>query len=342
LKFAALNIIIFAIVTQIFLSGTLLAQDIHFSQFFTTTVLNNPAHAGVSDNEILVSTNYRNQWASIAQPFHTQYFSIDKKHFIGSQQFGFGLSVLGDQSSGGNLMANKFYFSISYTKFINNHQFVLGIQPGFVYKSFGLSAMTFGSQFNSNTNKFDASLPSYEIGLNDNTRYFDLNIGVLWRTYIRNMMPQIGFSFGHLNRPNESFANSGEHITLPYKYLVHAQIKIPVLPKYDLTPTMLVTYTPGAREFVSGAIGGYNIDKFFIPVKRIYMFNMYRINPVRNIDAIIVGGGLNFAGFNLGISYDLNVSSLYKATNLRGAFEISLQYSGALIQKPVTQPCSIF
>jgi type IX secretion system PorP/SprF family membrane protein len=342
LKFTGLNVIIFALVSQFILSNSIHAQDIHFSQFYTTTVLNNPANAGISDNDIRIATNYRNQWANISQPFNTYYFSVDKRQYISNQQFGFGISAVNDQSSGGLLQANKFYFSISYTKFINNNQFVFGIQPGLVFKSLGSQSMTYGTQFNPITNKFDSSLPSNEKGLNDNSNYFDFNVGILWRSSIKNTMPLVGFSIGHINKPTETFFNLGKQPSLALKYIFNAQIKIPILVSYDITPCILTSYIPGTREMVAGAIGGYNIEKFIIPVKRIYATNLYRINPLRNIDAVIVGGGVCFANFDIGITYDLTVSSLHKANQFRGAFEISLQYNGALRQKQITEPCHIY
>jgi len=41
---------------------------------------------------------------------------------------------------------------------------------------------------------------------------------------------------------------------------------------------------------------------------------------------LMIGGGLRILKFDLCISYDLNISTLRKASNFYGAFEISLIY----------------
>src|SRR5215813_2231473 len=49
------------------------AQDLHFSQYFNTPLLVNPANTGFApDVDYRVGINYRNQWASITpNPYKT-------------------------------------------------------------------------------------------------------------------------------------------------------------------------------------------------------------------------------------------------------------------------------
>ena len=46
------------------------AQDIHFSQFFATPLLN-PANSGRHDGRWRAGLNYRNQWQSVTAPWRT-------------------------------------------------------------------------------------------------------------------------------------------------------------------------------------------------------------------------------------------------------------------------------
>ena len=342
-KFRGLNVIIIVIVSLFFFRNSIYAQDIHFSQILSTPVVTNPANTGIFDGQLRVTSDYRNQWANIGVPFNTFYTAIDKKLIISNQLFGIGGLVIHDQSSSSNLSADKMFLSLSYSRFYKNHQFVIGIQPGMVYKYFSANGITFGSQFDPANSRFDPNLPSQENNLVDNRYYFDVNIGILWRAHIRNALPEAGFSISHINRPIESFTSDNDAYRLPLKYTFHAQINLPINAKYDLTPCFLFSHTPGAREFVIGAIGGYSPDNFFIPVKKLYALNLYRLNPERNIDAIIIGGGVKFSKLDVGISYDINVSSLHQATNFNGAFEISLIYTGAGSRpKSAVEPCNIY
>jgi type IX secretion system PorP/SprF family membrane protein len=318
------------------------AQDIHFSQFYAAPLLTNPANTGMSGEDIRIANIYRNQWAKIGAPFETFSTSIDKKLIILDQFFGLGGTVVHDQSSSFNLSANEFLLSISYAKIINNQQFTVGLQSGFVSRSFNLRGLTFGSQFDQLNQLFNTNLPSLESGLADRLSYFDLNVGVFWRTLIRNVMPSAGISVSHVNMPVEKFSTSSSGSRLPVKLTFNSSLIVPVNSKINLTPCLLYSYTPGAHEFLLGTVGDYDINTFNIPAKKLYAVAMFRSNPPRNVDAFILGGGLEFLKFNLGVTYDFNISPLSTITNFNGAFEISLIFTGGRrTRNNVSQPCYI-
>jgi type IX secretion system PorP/SprF family membrane protein len=304
------------------------AQDIHFSQFYSAPLITNPANTGMSGEDMRIAVNYRNQWAKVGSPYETLSASLDRKLAILNHTFGIGGAILHDQSSSFNLSANEFLMSMSYSRIINNHQFTIGLQPGFVSKAFNLEGLTFGSQFDPTGQFFNGSLPSLENGLSGQINYLDINVGIFWRTLIRYIMPSAGISVSHVNFPVEKFSTSSSGTRLSAKLTFNGEVVIPVNSRIDLTPLMLYSYTPGTNEFIAGTIGGYAINSFSIPVKKIYALTMVRLNPMRDIDAVIFGGGAKFLNFNLGISYDFNISPLRTVTNFNGGFEISLIYTG--------------
>ena len=55
------------------LGPTAFSQDLHFSQFFNSPLLTNPANTGfIPEGDYRLGMNYRNQWASItAFPYKT-------------------------------------------------------------------------------------------------------------------------------------------------------------------------------------------------------------------------------------------------------------------------------
>jgi type IX secretion system PorP/SprF family membrane protein len=340
--FTRTSLIILAFIVLIFQGINLQAQDIHFSQFYAAPLLTNPANTGMSGEDLRIASIYRNQWARLGAPFETVNFSLDKKLIIENQSFGIGGMLLHDQSSSYNLAATGFMLSLSYTKIINNQQFTIGIQPGYVAKSYNLNGLTFGTQFNGSTDLFDASLPSSETGLDQQLHYFDLNLGIFWRTLLEHITPSAGISVSHVNMPVEKFSTSSSGVKLPMKLNFNTNVIIPVNGRWDLIPCILYSYTPGANEFLIGGIGDYAIKDFTIPVKKLFGVSMVRINPMRNIDAFILGGGAEFMKFNLGITYDFNISPLSTISNFNGAFEISLVYTGGKhSQKNANQPCYI-
>ncbi|MCX6335294.1 MAG: PorP/SprF family type IX secretion system membrane protein [Bacteroidia bacterium] len=318
------------------------AQDIHFSLYYAAPLITNPANTGMSGNGLRIANIYRNQWSKIGIPYETFSTSVDKKLTIAGQSFGLGGFILHDQSSSFNLSANEFMISVSYSRIIRNQQITIGLQPGFVLKSFNLEGMTFSSQFNQASEFFDISLPSLENGMSDRLRYFDLNAGLFWRTMIRNIMPGGGISVSHLNMPLQKFSTSSDGTRLPMRLNANAEVIVPVNARIDLVPCLIYSYTSGTNEFLIGSSGNYSLARSNTPVSKIYALAMIRLNPMRDIDALILGGGAGFLNFNLGLGYDLNISPLSKVTNFNGAFEVSLIYTGRGHDRDnKNQPCYI-
>ena len=318
------------------------AQDIHFSQFYAAPLLTNPANTGMSGENFRIANNYRNQWAKIGVPFETFCTSIDKKLIILNQAFGVGGLVIHDQSSSYNLSANEFFLSLSYSRIINNQLITIGLQPGFVYKSYNLKDLTFGTQFDPLSELYNSNMPTLESGLDDHLHYFDLNFGIFWSTLLEKFIPSAGISVNHLNIPLQKFSTSSSGTRLPPRITLNSEVIVPFRSKIDLIPRILYSYTPGATELLLGSTGNYSLEKSFITVKELYAAAMVRINPVRNIDAMIFGGGVKFMNFDIGLTYDFNISPLRKATNFNGAFEISLIYIGGKhARKSIYQPCFI-
>jgi type IX secretion system PorP/SprF family membrane protein len=335
-------LIIPAVILLLIRGMHLQAQDIHFSQFYAAPLLANPANTGMSGEDIRIANIYRNQWSNIGVPYETFSTSIDTKLTISGHSFGLGGFILHDQSSSLNLSANQFMVSASYSGIIRNQQFTIGLQPGFVFKTINPAGITFSSQFSQSSQVFDETLPSLENGMGDRLKYFDLNAGIFWRTMIRNIMPSAGISVSHLNMPLQKFLTSSTGSRLPMKLNFNSEVMIPVNVRIDLKPCLVYSYTPGANEFLFGSTGDFSMSGSNIPVKKLYAVTMFRLNPWRNIDAFILGGGAEFLQFNLGLIYDLNISPLHKATNFNGAFEISLIYTGKTHSRDKTsQPCYI-
>jgi type IX secretion system PorP/SprF family membrane protein len=333
-------VISLVIVLAFFMVMDLQAQDIHFSQFFAAPLLINPANTGMSGEDFRIANIYRNQWSNIGIPYETFSTSIDKKLIISGHSIGVGGLILHDQSSSFNLSANEFMLAASYSQIIRNQQLTIGLQPGFVFKSIDLAGITFNSQFNPTGQIFDQTLPSLESSIGDRMRYFDLNAGIFWRTMIRTIMPSAGISVSHLNMPVQKFLTSSTGTRLQMRFNFDGEVMIPVITGIDLNPCLIFSFTPGANEFLLGSTGDFSVSWSNIPIEKLHTVTMFRLNPVRDIDAFILGGGAEFRQFNLGLAYDLNISPLHKATNFNGAFEVSLIYKGnKSTRNNASQPC---
>src|ERR1700721_965339 len=84
------------------------AQDLHFSQWFNSPLLTNPANTGfIPDADYRLGANYRNQWSSVmSEPYQTMSVWGDAQVFrdrIQNGWMGLGGVILKDQAGGGPL-----------------------------------------------------------------------------------------------------------------------------------------------------------------------------------------------------------------------------------------------
>src|SRR5438067_11679362 len=99
------------------LADVVCAQSYHFSQFFSTPLLTNPAHTGFTDGPYRVATNFRSQGIADNKYF-TGYFSADFSPLRGKlpegHKAGLGMYVMNDYSLTGAVRGNAIGMSAAY------------------------------------------------------------------------------------------------------------------------------------------------------------------------------------------------------------------------------------
>lgn len=317
------------------------AQDIHFSQYYASPLTLNPANTGDYDGDWRVMNSYRNQWKVISIPYLTNAFAFDKQFYIFSERFSAGFMYLYDQSGSIGFSANKLFLSLAYSKQIAFNNISFGIQGGLVRKAFYTKGITFPSQFTWETGGYDPSLYNNEPDLTDKIVYFDLNLGLKWSKKFNNIKPNAGIAFYHLNFPNESFGDSYEN-RLPMRTVVHGGAEIKLNNSYYIEPNIIYMYHKKAFNFIPGLNLGVRPGGGKQKVKSVYTGIYYR-GGFKQADAMIAVFGVKYQQLNIGLSYDINISNLQVITNKRGAFEISVIYTGiSTISKKVIIPCDIY
>ena len=132
----------------------------------------------------------------------------------------------------------------------------------------------------------------------------------------------------HINRPKESF-QGGDFVIEPQSN-IQAGGKIPVGTYNYLYFAANHSMQAKAYNTMVGGAYSLNVNNDEENPTNVYLGSWYRFN-----DAIIPYIGLEFGGWHLGASYDVNISSLKAASNTRGGVEISLIY----IKKPCRSEC---
>lgn len=315
-------------------------QDIHFTQYYATPLVFNPAATGLFDENIRLSNNYRTQWSAVGVPYQTVSVSIDAPiRFRGKSGLGVGFMFLHDKSGGTKLTANKFMLSLSYLLKINQKNTIsLGLQGGYVNKYFTLDGITLPSQYNSETGVFDVNLPNNVTDMDMSLGYVDMNAGIAYSGKFQKVEPMIRLSVLHLNSPQETYCNTDSKLTP--RMLFSGSVKILCGNSWAAIPHILTTFNKKTEEMIFGALAEREI-----PTKVItsVFFGASGRTSFSNFDAAMLTAGLTFYGITVGASYDINLSKLIQATNARGAFEISLIYKLKFEKKNyITLPCDRF
>ncbi|PCJ24338.1 MAG: hypothetical protein COA97_10070 [Flavobacteriales bacterium] len=319
---------------------SLIAQDVHFSQFGQTPQLINPGASGVFNGNVRAILNYRTQWGSFGNAYNTYAASFDAPIAKGNGRhayFGLGVNFYKDVAGKSNF--GNFQAGLSVSGILpigDNHTFSIGIQPAFGQYSANLAKLTWGSQFNGE--EFDTEINSNETFALKSSKYFDLGAGIYYefknsRTeFLGSDMSSfnIGIAGYHLNKPKQDFLSETQD-EIPMKIVAQFSGTFDLRSsKLSLVPSMFYATQSGYKEITPGLLFKIrfgNTTKYSGLFKQgaIYFGSHYRLK-----DAIIPQVYFEFTDYMIGISYDYNNSSLSSVTGGFGGLEISIRY----INKP--------
>lgn len=314
-----------------FLALNVSAQDIHFSQFFMAPLNINPALAGAYRGDYRANLNFKEQYSSFNNAYRTINGSFDKaliKDRYGRKETGAGINVYQDVA--GDSKTKNFNISLNISQTVRIDQrsdLSLGLGLGYTQYSANLVGLTWDNQFNGLT--YDERLSSRENNLFTNQQFFDLSTGILYRSFDFNGYPlELGLSAFHLTTPNISFGNGIDNI--PVRLVLHGKKEFDLsLDRWGAIPTFFIARQGPASEITLGGLLRYDAglhSKYTGYHKKttLYFGLLYR-----HLDALIPQIMIRYQEkYNLGISYDVNISQLRAASRSQGGFEISLSISG--------------
>lgn len=306
-----------------------IAQDLHFSQYFNSPLLINPANTGfIPDGDYRVGINYRNQWASITNnPYKT--FSVfgDAQLFgdrLENGWVGIGGALLRDVAGSGNLTSTKAFGSIAYHQAVGLGSLVsAGFNVGWINKRVDFTKLTFDNQWNGKF--FDLNAPSGE-GFNTNQiNYFSLQAGLNYAYFPNeNTYLNAGVSVSNINRPRESFISqdvADNRIQMRTTIFLNGSFRAG--DAWILNPNIYVSKMGNAMEYVGGVnaqrdLSGDGNTQLIIGA-------YYRV-----ADAVVPMVGFQQNGYKLTFNYDATASSLSAYNATRGAYEVSIIKQGLM------------
>ena len=301
-------------------------QDLHFSQYYNTPLLVNPANTGFNpDFDFRAGVNYRNQWASVGSPYKTTSAWGDVKllgNRIENGWIGLGGMLWKDQAGSGSLTGTTGMVSLAYHQMLGYNSLLSGgFSVGYTQKRIDVTKLTFDDQWNGIF--FDANIPSFEPFTTNQVSYVDLQAGINYAYFAsENFYFNTGVSVMHINTPRESFFDasvSNNEISRRYNFFINASVK--VVDTWILNPNIYVSMVGNSREILAGI--NANRDLGDNGARQLIMGVYYRNN-----DAIIPLFGYQINDLKMTFNYDATISTLSKSNLTRGAYEISIVKSG--------------
>lgn len=312
-------------------------QDLHFSQYFNTPLLINPANTGFNpDYDFRIGGNYRSQWANVGYPYNTMSIWGDARvlqNRFENGWMGIGGSVLKDVAGTGNLSSTGAYGSIAYHQMLGYNSLLSGgFSLGYVTKRIDINKLSFDNQWNGKF--FDVAIPSNEPFAFSQAGYLDLQVGLNYAYFASdNVYVNAGVSIMHVNRPRESFFSdniSDNQLYRRYTAFANANIKIQNL--WIVNPNIYISKMGTRTETVLGFNANRNLsgDGY-----QQLIFGLY----YRSGDAVIPMVGYQVNDLKFTFNYDATISTLGNLNGTRGAYEMSIVKSGVFTNNTNTIKC---
>lgn len=307
------------------LATDLIGQDIHFTQFYTAPLTINPSSTGDYSGDYRIMNTFRSQWRKFDPGYLTNSVAYDQQVYIAGEKMSAGLNVVYDKSGINAFQITKANLSFAWHKMVGKSVFHGGIQSGYVMKSYDISKLSFPDQFNLNTGYFDNTLNSADKDLDDNISYIDLNAGIGWNHKFGKHTPKIGLAVFHINAPEENFY--GPDNKLPMRYVATFSNKIEKNERTILTPQLLFMEQAKANDFMAGMVITRKSKNSDSKISSVSYGAFIRNSISSKTDAIALVTGFRYDLFDIGFSYDVNISEAKTVTKYNGAFEISIIYT---------------
>ena len=276
------------------LFNTAIAQDFNYSQLSKSQALVNPALINRNVNDYEIQIHRRSQWYTVTRPFNTIVFSYTQKQALKNTSL--GLNIINDIAGDSRFSTDGVYLALANNIKINEDNLSLGIQGSIFQKSLKYDELFFLEE---------------ESFYNNTISFFDMNIGAAFMT--SNFIASA--SIYHLNKPNQTFSSTKQE-KLEHKHVIYFSYIEPYNSKLILYPELYYFQQQENRSFVLGTNISYKINNTDL---KIGVYNRYG-------DAFFVNLGIIKDNLELLLSYDVNTSSLYAASNRVGAFEFSITY----------------
>jgi type IX secretion system PorP/SprF family membrane protein len=326
---------IITILSGVLLSFTASSQDVHFTMFHVAPTVLNPASAGLFEGTFRGSSNFKTQWGSVSNPYNTLAVSIDGNAWRNSGKtahLGMALNAYRDVAGSTNFGTTKINLSLSSILWLNDKNMAsIGLTGGWGQRTISPGNLQWDAQFDGQV--YDPTLPSNESYAFQNSSFIDFGLGAMWAygtsaTDIGSFdkfKAQVGIAYHHLAKPE---IRSYEIIEKLYsRFVIHADMHYSQKgSKLAVRPRFSALMQGPSRELNVGCMFRYLIQEGSKYTGNNRGFAISLGGYYRIADAISPSIEIEWAGFTIGYSYDVNTSGLRAASLGRGGSEFYLKF----------------
>lgn len=320
----------FFVAIMIITTSIVSAQDINFSQFYELPLLRNPSLAGTYRGDIRVTSAFRSQWNSVTTPYQTQALGVETKFGLGQQSgdyISMGIQLTNDVAGDSRLGKTQVLPMLTYHKLVsdNNNSYIsLGFIGGPVLQRFDPSKLSFSDQFVNGA--YLPTNPTRQTFSKTNKTYWDAGVGLTYSSeFGMDNRFYLGTALFHITQPKVAF-NPANDIRLNKKLVINGGLSTPTS-EFDRLIFYIDHFIQGGNDQTQGGV--------------IYTHTLIQEDEELGVDisagvfyrwndAIIPVIKLGYYSFNLGFTYDANISKLKTASQSRGGFEVTLSYNNFL------------
>lgn len=326
--------------TFLLITSSIFGQDHHFTQYFASPQILNPANTGFLPGKYRAALLFRDQWRTVLEKAYTSNtanFDIKLNSPFGvasKDKMGIGLAFMNDHIGFIDLNNNTLVMGLSYHKYLSkkgNQYLRAGFQLSFNQSNINYENLYFSDEFD--------GVSEYSLGTFENLpanifAYSNFNLGLLYTADLSDRSSIIiGGAMHNLFEPNASFYKTDPNIT--NLAVVYRRYSGSLALNFDLTDRL--SLIPRALFTIQGPYTRLNTGTNLRLRVNNYSNNAIQIGSwVRMASAsaglepasLVTIIGFEINGFNIGFSYDLDLHETSGVAFGSNAFEISFAYIG--------------
>lgn len=304
------------------LSFMAIGQTHHFSQFYSTPLLINPAATGLTVGPYRLAANYRSQWDAGGSPYTTFTFSGDahimKNIMAEGNTLGLGLAFVNDKTMDGAVQSNSLALSAGYHISLDADDIQsigVGFQGTYNERRIDFSRLQFENQFGNGG--FDPSVPIGENLENGKKYYLDVNAGAMYTFALEDRSLFAGVAAYNILKKQDNYLTEQFKTPMLISAMAGGDIDVGFNNSFYFSGNY--RQQSNSRELTVGMAYGFFLDGEGFTSLRLGLWHRVK-------DALIPYAGITYKGLQVGCSYDYTVSGEKTRAEFKNTFEISLLY----------------